>query len=174
MPTNIPIEVVPYDPAWPLQFAAARETILKAIGPYVERIEHMGSTAVPGLCAKPVIDILIGVPSLQDSPHFLPPLQELGYTYIPEHESEFPERRYLHLIVNGKHIHHLHIVEPGSNFFKVQLQFRDHLRRHPDDAARYAELKMDLAARFRNDREAYTESKSDFIRSVLELTRKNE
>ena len=132
----------------------------------------MGSTAVPGLAAKPVIDILIGVRSLGDAPLFLPPLASLGYEYIQKHEGVFPERRYLHRLVNGLHTHHLHMVEPDSIFFKVQIAFRDYLRRHAETRDQYSALKFDLAQRYHNDREAYTDAKSAFILSILELAEK--
>ncbi len=141
---------------------------MAAIGGYVRIIEHIGSTAVPGLAAKPVIDILVGVHCLEDASAFLPPLTSLGYTYVPQHEETFPERRYLHRIVSGRHTHHLHIVEPASEFFRVQLLFRDYLRSHPDAVVQYAELKYRLAERYRNDREAYTDAKSGFIREILQ------
>jgi len=163
----IPIEVLPYDPAWPRRYEAARQDILNAIGSYVTRIEHIGSTAVPGLAAKPVIDILVSVRSLSDAPDFLPPLYPLGYAYQPEHEDVFPQRRYLHRIVNGAHTHHLHIVAAHSEFFRVQLLFRDYLRLHPEAAQRYAELKLRLAQQYRLDREAYTDGKSAFIAEIL-------
>jgi GrpB-like predicted nucleotidyltransferase (UPF0157 family) len=88
--------------------------------------------------------------------------------YVPEHEDVFPERRYLHRIVEGQHTHHLHIVEPGSEFYRVQLLFRDHLRAHPQVAAEYAALKVRLAEQYRLDREAYTDSKSAFIQNILQ------
>jgi len=171
MPDVIPIEVVSYDPRWPVAFETARRGIVAAIGEFITSIEHIGSTAVPGLVAKPVIDILIAVCSLADAPCFLPPLAPLGYTYIPEHEDVFPERRYLHRIVDGRHTHHLHIVEPGSEFYRVQLLFRDYLRAHPHIAAEYAALKVSLAQQYKFDREAYTESKSDFIQNILRIAR---
>lgn len=167
MTSNIPIEVVPYNPQWQMLFELEKAAILSLIGMYVNRIEHVGSTAVPGLAAKPVIDILVGIQQLSDAPEFLPPLRSLGYEYIPEHEAEFPERRYLHRIEQGKHTHHLHIVETESSFFKTQLLFRDYLRTHPDDAERYAALKYRLAAKFKHDREAYTNAKSGFISEIL-------
>lgn len=173
MSSVIPVEILPYDPRWPLLYEEARREILKAIAPHVLCIEHIGSTAVPGLAAKPVIDILAGVRSLQDAPAFLPPLIELGYTYISRYEDEFPERRYLHRIVNSAHTHHLHVVEPESEFFNKQLLFRDYLRAHPEDAERYAELKYDLAERYRYDREAYTDSKSAFITEILVQASRN-
>ncbi len=167
MSTNIPIEIVPYDPCWPQLFEQEKSRILDAVGKYVNGIEHIGSTAVPGLAAKPVIDILIAVYRLEDAPFFIPPLEALGYDYIAQYEDLFPERRYLHRIVNHQHTHHLHMVEPGSNFYKVQLLFRDYLRTHPGDAQLYADLKYSLANRYRNDRDAYTEGKSDFINEIL-------
>jgi len=167
MEAIIPIEVLPYDPAWPLRYEVARQDILNAIRTFVTRIEHIGSTAVPGLAAKPVIDILVGVCSLADAPAFLPLLYPLGYAYQPEHEDVLPERRYLHRIVDGAHTHHLHIVEVQSEFFRVQLLFRDFLRLHPEAALRYAALKLRLAQQYRLDREAYTDGKSAFIAEIL-------
>ncbi len=164
----IPIEVLPYDARWPMLYEEARREILGVIAPYVTCIEHIGSTAVPGLAAKPVIDILVGVRNLQEATAFLPPLYPLGYTYIPGHEEVFPERRYLHRIVDGKHTHHLHMVEPQSDFFRVQLLFRDYLRTHPDEAQHYAALKYHLAQHHRLDREAYTDAKTDFIQNILQ------
>lgn len=168
MSTQIPIEVVPYDPLWPQLYTAESQRILALIGSYIARIEHMGSTAVTGLAAKPVIDILIGVHSLAQDTLFLPPLAALGYEYRPEHESVFPQRRYLHRIINGRRTHHLHMVEPGSLFFKEQLRFRDILRSHPEEAARYAALKYELAAKYRDNRDAYTDGKSSLIREILD------
>ena len=167
MADQTPIEVVPYDPLWLQMYVEESQRILALIGSYVERIEHIGSTAVPGLAAKPVIDILIGVHNLADAPLFIPPLISLGYEYKPEHESVFPERRYLHRIINNRHSHHLHMVEPESEFFKVQLRFRDILLVNPEEAARYAALKIELAAKFRDDREAYTDGKSALINEIL-------
>lgn len=168
MASNIPIEVVPYDPRWPGLFELEKASLMPAFGEYLCCIEHIGSTAVPGLAAKPVIDILAGVRSISEAPRFIPALQDLGYEYIPKHEAVFPQRRYLHKILNGRHTHHLHIVEPSSDFFKVQILFRDHLRRCPEDAARYADLKYRLALEFRNDREAYTDGKSQLIQEILQ------
>lgn len=167
---HAPVFIIPYDPSWPDQYENEKEMILRDIGSsYVVSIEHMGSTAVSGLAAKPVIDILIGVRSLQDAPLFIPPLVNRGYEYIPQYEATFPERRYLQRIVRGQHTHHLHIVEPASEFYRTQLAFRDYLRTHEQTAAKYAALKFGLAEQFANEREAYTEAKAEFIQSVLKL-----
>ncbi|NMC35162.1 MAG: GrpB family protein [Veillonellaceae bacterium] len=160
--------IVPYDPHWPHQFEEERLRLLEEIGAYVLSIEHIGSTAVPGLAAKPVIDILIGVRSLQEAPLFIPPLEARGYEYVSQYEDEMPFRRYLHRKVNGEHTHHLHMVEPTTHFYKVQLAFRDYLRTHPETRDAYTTLKINLAEKYHNDRMAYTDAKSDFILGVLE------
>jgi GrpB-like predicted nucleotidyltransferase (UPF0157 family) len=166
---HAPVIIVPYDSLWPQQFEEEKTRLLADIGAYVLSIEHIGSTAVPGLAAKPVIDILIGVHSLAEAPLFIPPLEARGYEYVPQYEDEMPFRRYLHRKINGEHTHHLHMVEPATRFYKVQLAFRDHLRAHSETRDAYAALKLDLANKYRNDRMAYTDAKSDFILGVLAL-----
>ena len=167
MSDSLPVEIVPYDPSWPQLFISASREILAAIGDYVAALEHIGSTAVPGLAAKPVIDILVGVKNLEDAPAFLPPLFPLGYHYLPRYEAELPQRRYLERIRAGQHTHHVHIVTLESDFFRTHLLFRDALRADPALAADYAALKIRLAAQYRTDRSAYTDGKSAFIQSVL-------
>jgi GrpB-like predicted nucleotidyltransferase (UPF0157 family) len=164
---HAPVFIVPYDPAWPRLFEEEKARILQDIGSYVVNIEHMGSTAIPGLAAKPVIDILIGVRSLADAPLFIPPLTARGYEYVSRYEQEMPFRRYLNRKVNGEHTHHLHMVEPDTDFFRVQLAFRDYLRTHPKECEEYAALKLRLAEKYRNDRVAYTDSKNEFIQGIL-------
>ncbi len=160
-----PIRIVSYDREWPQRFEVERELLEGAIGGWVSGgIHHVGSTAVPGLDAKPVIDILAGVESLDGSRGCFEPLAELGYVHAPYLADEMhwfckpdPRRR----------THHLHLVPTGSARFRDELAFRDLLRRDPETAQRYAELKRDLAARFADDREAYTEAKTPFIRDAL-------
>lgn len=163
----IPVIIVPYDPRWPQQFEEEKSHLLTDISAYVLSIEHIGSTAVPGLAAKPVIDILIGIRSLEDAPFFIPPLVARGYTYIRRYESDMPFRRYLQRLVNGEHTHHLHMVQPESNFYREQLAFRDYLRCHSDAGDAYTALKVELAAKYHNDRDAYTDAKSNFIQHIL-------
>ena len=168
MEAKSPVYVVPYDPAWPQWYEEEKARLQADIGAYVHSIEHMGSTAVPGLAAKPVIDILIGVHSLADAAQFIPPLVTRGYEYVQRYESEMPFRRYLHRKIEGVHTHHLHMVEPQTQFYRSQLAFRDYLRQHPQACREYADLKLALAERYRNDRVAYTDAKSDFINAILE------
>jgi GrpB-like predicted nucleotidyltransferase (UPF0157 family) len=167
MKNEIPVIIEDYNPAWVDMFEEEKEHILSAIGCYCTTIEHIGSTAVPGLAAKPVIDILIGVHHLQDAPLFIPPLVEMGYKYIPEYEKELPERRYLQKIVAGLHTHHLHNVEPDTQFFRTHLAFRDYLRAHPETARKYSGLKKELAMNHAKDRSAYTDGKSTFVQTVI-------
>lgn len=167
------IEVVDYNPGWTLAFEHEKLRIQAAVGEYLTGIEHVGSTAVPGLAAKPVIDLLVGIRSLADSPLCVAPLAKLGYHYIPEYEDDLPERRYFQKLTGaGVHTHHLHMVEPGSDFWRRHLLFRDYLRAHPETAAEYGALKRSLAAQYGEDRAGYTDAKSGFIQSVLELAEK--
>jgi GrpB-like predicted nucleotidyltransferase (UPF0157 family) len=160
-----PVRIEPYDSSWPARFEEERVAVADAIGGWVVGgIHHVGSTAVPGLDAKPVIDILVGVSDLPSSRACIEPLSRIAYLYAPYRASEMhwfckpnPARR----------THHLHLVPTGSRRFREELAFRDHLRSHAEAAAEYAALKRTLAARFERDREEYTAAKEDFIRAVL-------
>jgi GrpB-like predicted nucleotidyltransferase (UPF0157 family) len=159
--------LVEYNPEWPRLYLDEKARILAAIGPWVSRIEHVGSTAVQGLAAKPILDILVGLRDLADAGLCIPRMEGLGYEYVPEYEKELPMRRYFRKGPRENRTHHVHMVEEGSDFWLEHLRFRDYLRDHPKEARRYERLKRDLAARFANDRDAYTASKAEFIRSIL-------
>lgn len=160
-----PVRIVPYDLAWPERFEQERAALTDAIGDWVVGgIHHVGSTAVPGLDAKPVIDILAGVADLNGSRPCFDRLATLRYVYSPYRGDEMhwfckpsPSRR----------THHLHLVPTDSARFHDELAFRDYLRAHLDVAGEYATLKRRLAVEFRHDREAYTSAKTDFIRETL-------
>jgi GrpB-like predicted nucleotidyltransferase (UPF0157 family)/predicted GNAT family acetyltransferase len=164
-----PIRIAPYDPRWPQLFERERVSLAATIGRWaVDGIHHVGSTAVPGLDAKPIVDILIGVEDLESSRACFEPLAGLGYLYAPYRSGEMhwfckphPNRR----------THHLHLVPVGNGRYVDELAFRDHLRAHPDTAAAYASLKRELATRFGDDREGYTEAKAEFIREALDSAR---
>lgn len=164
-----PVRIVAHDPRWPERFERERLALENAIGEWVVGgIHHVGSTAVPGLDAKPIIDILVGIESLPAGRACFGPLAKLDYLYAPYRAAEMhwfckphPSRR----------IYHLHLVPVGSERYKAELAFRDCLRSGPDTAGEYAALKRRLAERFHSDREAYTEAKADFIRSVLNIVR---
>lgn len=163
------VVIAEYNPLWPLLFEEEKTRILDLINPWAERVEHIGSTSVPGLGAKPIIDIMVGLRSLDDAQHCIPLLQAIGYEYVPAHETVMPERRYFHKgLTRFARTHHLHMVETASEFWERHILFRDYLREHEDTARSYYQLKKQLAARFRSDRESYTDAKASFIKEVIE------
>jgi GrpB-like predicted nucleotidyltransferase (UPF0157 family) len=169
----IPIVIADYDPRWPDVYEAERARIVDAIGRWLEGIEHVGSTSVPGLAAKPIIDIMPGLRSLDDALHFVPAMEAIGYQYIPEYEDNLPERRYF-VRPPGRgyavtRLFHVHAVETTSRFWRRHQAFRDYLRAHPDACAEYAALKRRLADEYGADREGYTEAKSEFITRIEKL-----
>jgi GrpB-like predicted nucleotidyltransferase (UPF0157 family) len=165
-----PVVIYDYDARWPVQFEAEKARILAAIGGHVVAVEHIGSTSVSGLGAKPTLDILIAVQHLEDTTACIEPLQALGYQYVPEFEVQLPERRYFRKGA-PHHTHHIHMVEFGSDFWTRQLLFRDYLRGHPESAQAYETLKRQLAGQYGTDRDGYTNAKSEFILSILERAR---
>ena len=170
-----PVNIVDYDPEWPDLYEAEKRRILDAVGDVIIRIEHVGSTAVPGIGAKPTIDIMVAVNSLSDAEECIEPLQRIGYEYQPEHEAAMPERRFFRRGNPPKEQHyHLHMVKQISDFWKRHLLFRDYLRVHPKAAHDYYELKKKLAHKCGSDREGYTAAKTSFIESVVERARAEE
>jgi len=132
---------VDYDPRWPQMYEEDRAAIARALGPMLRGIEHVGSTSVPGLAAKPVIDIMLGV-NVDDLDRIIEPLTAIGYEYNPDWEISMPMRRYFRRIApDDSHTHHLHAVPHGGDFWTRHLRFRDYLRAHPDKAREYGELK---------------------------------
>ena len=170
---SLPILIADYDPRWPAMYAEESTRIHAAIGEWLLGIEHVGSTSVPGLAAKPVVDMMPGLRSLGDSPHIVQPLQKLGYQYFPQHENEMPERRYFALPAGDRHrtrrLFHVHAVETTTEFWRRHLAFRNYLRTHPDVADEYASLKRRLAAEYGSDRVGYTEAKTEFITRIESL-----
>jgi GrpB-like predicted nucleotidyltransferase (UPF0157 family) len=166
LPREAPVEIVPYDPAWPDQFAAEAEILRRALAEWIAGpIEHIGSTAIPGLAAKPVIDIMLGVESLEASRPAIAAAAELGYCYAPyqadvEHWFCKPSFAF--------RTHHLHLIPAGTPQWKRPIAFRNYLRDHADVAAEYEALKRRLAVEHRADREAYTAAKRPFIDRVTE------
>lgn len=159
------IELVPYSAAWPEQFASEARKLREVLAPWLTGdIQHIGSTAVPGLSAKPVIDIMAPVRGLDEALPAIEALSGLNYVHFPYKREEmlwFCKPSPLH------RTHHLHLVPIHSALWHRRLVFRDALRRQPALASEYEKLKVRLAARHPHDREAYTEGKSPFIHSVL-------
>ena len=167
-----PVKIVDYNPQWPILFENEKCLILSAIGRFVVGIEHVGSTAVIGLGAKPIIDITVAIKNLKDAHKCIGSLESIGYEYVPEYEESVPERRYFHKGKPPKEQHyHLHMVELSSSFWERHLLFRDYLRTHPEATKYYHELKKRLAAKYGSDREGYTEAKTSFIESIVAKAR---
>jgi len=164
-----PVLVVDYDPSWPSLYEAERKRILEAVGDKILSIEHVGSTAVPGLGAKPIIDVIAGVGSKGVADECVGLLKPVGYTDVTPEDG--PE--WFYCLGRGPHSvgYHLHLVLEGSPFQRKHVTFRDYLRGHPETAAEYHELKRRLSIKYRENRIAYTESKTEFIETVLERAR---
>jgi len=162
-----PIEIVAYDASWPGRFAAEAEALRTALAPWlIGPVEHIGSTAVAGLAAKPVIDIMGGVRTLEASRPAIAAAEALGYCYFPyrpdaEHWFCKPSAAF--------RTHHLHLVPVGSPDWIRRIAFRDYLRAHPATAAEYEALKWRLAREFPFDREAYTDAKGPFVERISAL-----
>ncbi len=158
------IEVVPYDSQWPEQFAEAAGQIQAVMGAVLLRIHHIGSTSIPGIQAKPVIDLLGEVSEIEAVDAFNAALGELGFA--ARGENGIPGRRYFSKKTGGLDSHHLHIFQAGNPEIARHLAFRDYLRAHPGEAAAYSHLKENLAEQYRYDPLGYTDAKSDFIREI--------
>jgi GrpB-like predicted nucleotidyltransferase (UPF0157 family) len=157
------VELAPYDPDWARLFEAERGEIRAILGPLALEIEHIGSTAVPGLPAKPVVDILVAVRRLDDAAFCIPPLQTLGYSFV-----DYPQNTDRRFFRKGQpRTFHVHIVEQGGQSYHDHLAFRDALRQSPHLRQEYLEIKNDLARRFRYDRAGYSGAKTAFVQRVL-------
>lgn len=159
------VEIDEYDFAWPGEFEREKAALLAALcGPAraCARIEHVGSTALPGCAAKPTIDLMIGVEKLDVGGKEVAALEALGYRYFGEFA--IPGR---HFFRKGRPpTHHVHWVEAGGDFWVKQLSFRDYMREHPRELAAYVELKKNLAEKYKDDRDKYTAAKTEFIEAV--------
>jgi GrpB-like predicted nucleotidyltransferase (UPF0157 family)/predicted kinase len=157
------VEIADYDPAWPAQFEAERARVSAVLGDLALEIHHIGSTAIPGIDAKPIIDTMVVVRYLDDAVACIAPLQELGYAFI-----DYPENTDRRFFRKGKpRTYHLHIVEEGSRSLAEHLAFRDALCADADLRREYQELKHALRARYKHDRATYSESKGAFVQKVL-------
>jgi GrpB-like predicted nucleotidyltransferase (UPF0157 family) len=156
-----------YSEEWPDLFRQMRQELLAVFASIAVSIEHIGSTSVPGLAAKPVIDVLLGASSLSDIESYIEPLGRLGYTYVSEYEQELPMRRFFIKSPTTSLCTHLHAVVLGSRFWKDHLAFRDLLRSDADLRSNYQSLKLKLAHEHSHDRSAYSAAKGPFIQAAL-------
>jgi len=152
------------DPTWPAKFEAEAARLREALGELAQRVSHVGSTSVPGLGAKPIIDIQVSLTSMTPRDSYVVPIRALGYTWVLDPWSD--EHEYFSLDRDGERLFQIHACQEGGEWERRHLAFRDWLRTHADDAARYEELKRDLAASHPRDIMAYIDAKADFIRSI--------
>ncbi|MSO14367.1 GrpB family protein [Rickettsiales endosymbiont of Trichoplax sp. H2] len=160
-----PIILSKYNPDWPLKYKEEKYLLMDTIVQWLYgSIEHIGSTSVPGLTAKPVIDIMFGVKSLEHSKPAIELLIQQGYNYFPY------KKEVMHWFCKPSpnlRTHHLHLVPYESTLWKERIKFRDTLRINTKIANEYVKLKKELAIRYKQDREMYTEKKWKFIKKVL-------
>jgi GrpB-like predicted nucleotidyltransferase (UPF0157 family) len=166
------IVVFDHDPAWAAMFERERARVQDALGPIVATVEHVGSTAVPGLAAKPIIDLLVGVRSLPEARSCcVEPLQALRYRYMAEYEAWLPGEMLFRKGPPGPWTHHVHLMEPTSPRWEEFTLIRDYLRRHTEVASAYAGLKRALALVFEDDIAGYRNAKAPFIEAVMARAR---
>jgi GrpB-like predicted nucleotidyltransferase (UPF0157 family) len=157
--------VVGYDPGWPAAFERLRATLVDRLGSTARRIDHVGSTAVPGLAAKPIIDVQVSVPDVDDEPAFRAAIEALGWPL----RAREPGHRYFRPPPGQPRAAHIHVCSAGSHWERVHLLFRDYLRAHPPRATAYGALKRELAERLRDRRLEYTDAKGRSVERTLAL-----
>ena len=158
------VRIVDYDPEWPVAAAEELHRIRERLGGVAARLEHVGSTSVPGLAAKPILDLLLSVPNIEQRGVFVEPLKGLGYLFAPDPES--PDFHFFGKPPERPRSHHLHICQVGSEHEFRHIAMRDFLRAHPEEAASYAALKREVVARAPYDRLVYIEGKGAYVTAL--------
>ena len=158
------IRIVDYDPEWPARARQELRRIGDALGSVAVRLEHVGSTAVPGLASKPIIDLQLSVAAVEQRDAYVGPLEQLGYLFVSTPEA--PDYHFFARPPERPRSHHLHVCEVGSQHEHRHLAMRHYLRAHGDEAASYEALKRDVAGRHPADRLAYIEGKGEFVTAL--------
>ena len=158
------VEVVPYDPAWPEMFAREADEIAEVLGPEAIAIHHIGSTSIPHLCAKPIVDVLVEVCDIERVDDFNDEMTRRGYQ--PRGEYGIPGRRYFVKGGDTTRTHHVHVFQIGHPDVERHLNFRDYLISHPEEAQAYGRLKEELAQQFPEDIEGYMAGKDGLIKEM--------
>lgn len=167
----VKVTIVEYRSSWREQFEQERVLLKNVMAGIGAVIEHIGSTSVVGLAAKPIIDIMIGLPDFSVADSLVPRIVKLGYEYVPKYENIMPYRRYFKKQQRDAATHHIHMVEAGSEFWRRHLLFRNYLRDNPETAAEYAALKKGLAAREWQNGNQYVDAKTEFIKRIEDKAR---
>lgn len=162
-----PVLIFDYDAAWPVRYRIEAQLMRIVLADLCPQVEHIGSTSVIGLAAKPVIDILVGVPELAVFDRQPDRLAAYGYQYVKAYERSLPDRRFFKRVLDGARTHHVHVVEAGGAYWQRYLNFRDALRGSAELCRQYERIKRGLAVRYCYDRDAYTAGKTGFVESVL-------
>jgi len=164
------IQLSPYESGWQILFLEERDRLQASIGGYILDIQHIGSTSIPGMPAKPILDIGIAVTNFEEAVRCIPPMEKLGYRY--KGENGIPRRHYF--VKGDPRTFHVHMVEIESEGWRSNLLFRDYLIKNPETAREYARLKQELAKQFATKREAYQAGKDGFIKAVLHKAREGD
>lgn len=168
------VKVVPYNPAWAQMFEQEKQALKEMFGDRILAIEHIGSTSVPGLLAKPILDINVAITSLTDVQDFIEKLPMLGYQYWPNRSYPTPEYTYRHFFTKGpesNRTHYLKLIALHEKEWADNILFRDYLQAHAEVRDQYAVLKEQLAGKYADDRATYTKSKAEFIQDVIRRAR---
>ena len=160
------VRIVDYDEAWPRTAAAEMERIATALGDQLVRIDHVGSTAVPGMAAKPIVDLQASVAEIRSTERYAPSLAKLGYLFAPD--PDWPDFHFFGKPAERPRSFHLHVCAAGSDHELRHLALRDYLRARPEEARRYAEMKRALVAERPADRLAYIEGKAGYVADLEE------
>ncbi|MBU0904122.1 MAG: GrpB family protein [Firmicutes bacterium] len=162
------IEIIKPDPMWEDKGIQEKEELCNLLSPFgVKQVEHIGSTAIPNLPAKPIIDLMASIPSFQHINKIVKNLSLHDWHYVPPELDNQPWRRFFVKVKDDKRVAHLHLMQEGEDRWEKQLEFRNKLRTNAHLAEEYASIKSQLAQEFNNDRERYTEAKTEFINKVL-------
>lgn len=160
------VEVISYNPAWPKEFETEKQRLIDTFGDRIVAVEHIGSTSIPELAAKPIIDMVVAVKSFDDLRVFIDGLQKLDYEYMPERM--FDDRKFFPKGSRENRTHHLNLVlQDDPEQWIKPIAFRDYLRAHGQEREQYSKLKTSLASQHAKDRATYTKSKDDFIREIF-------
>ncbi|WP_240666627.1 GrpB family protein [Longirhabdus pacifica] len=163
------VKLVDYNPEWEQRFFIEKKRMIDVIGDKVSGIEHIGSTSIKGMPAKPIIDILVGISDVADAFQLIEPFSTIQYEYV--HKPELIDRRFFRKGEWGRGTCHVHVCEYHSKEWKEKIWFRDYLSEHPPEAKQYAMVKRTLAVQYAQDRALYSKSKEPFIQAVIEKAR---